>query len=88
MIAFIRKLFAKRPMPQEADVKPPAREDAPRIFARLFAQDDGVRVLAYLRATINARAAGPEASEAMLRHIDGQRALLQTVQGLIEQGRK
>lgn len=87
MIEFLRK-FLSAPMLQEPKSVVIAREDAPRVFARLFQSDDGQRVLSYLRASVNARAAGPEASEAMLRYCDGQRALLQTIQGLVEQGRQ
>ncbi|NBX65886.1 MAG: hypothetical protein EBQ96_02710 [Proteobacteria bacterium] len=86
MIDFLRK-FLSSPLLQEPKTVVPLREDAPRIFARVFGQDDGQRVLSYLRATVNARSAGPESSEAMLRYMDGQRALLQTIQGLVDQGR-
>lgn len=86
MIEFLKK-FLSAPLLQEPKTIIPLREDAPRIFARVFGADDGQKVLSYLRATINARAAGPEASEAMLRYMDGQRALLQTIQGLADQGR-
>ncbi len=83
---FIKNLFSKKTMFEPAIV-PPAREDAPRIFARVFGNDDGQKVLAYLRSTINARVAGPEGTEAALRYQDGQRGLIQTIQGLAEQGR-
>lgn len=86
MIAFFKKLFGKA-LPQEPNVPPPAREDAPRLFARLFSSDDGAKALAYLRATVNARVAGPEGSDAQLRYFDGQRGLLQMINGLIEQGK-
>lgn len=87
MILTILKNLFNKAMPQESAVIAPAREDAPRIFARLFSSDDGQRVLSYLRSTINARVAGPEAGEAQLRYQDGQRGLLQTISGLIEQGK-
>ncbi|MBU6235267.1 MAG: hypothetical protein KGQ41_05435 [Alphaproteobacteria bacterium] len=86
MMGFFKSLFTK-PLLQEAKAIVPAREDAPAIFARLFSSDDGQKVLSYLRASVNARVAGPEASEAVLRYCDGQRALLQTIHGLVEQGR-
>lgn len=86
MIAFL-KLFLRGSPPIPALGPVMEREDAPRVFARLFAGDDGQKALSYLRATINARVAGPEAGEGMLRYLDGQRGLLQTINGLIEQGR-
>jgi hypothetical protein len=86
MLKTLKTLFRK-PLPQDSGVPAPAREDAPRLFARLFACDDGQKALSYLRATVNARVAGPEAGESALRYYDGQRGLLQTIQGLIEQGK-
>lgn len=85
MIAFLKSLFLKK-LPQEPQSIPPSREDAPLIFARTFSSADGEKALAYLRA-LTSRASGPESSEAALRYQDGQRALLQTITGLVEQGR-
>ncbi|HEY8962874.1 MAG TPA: hypothetical protein VIN59_00270 [Alphaproteobacteria bacterium] len=89
MIEFLKKflMIGKRILPQEPDVIVPTRDDAPRIFARLFSSDDGKIALSYLRATVNARVSGPEAGEAALRYQDGQRGLLQTINALVEQGR-
>lgn len=86
LIDQIKKLF-NRALPQEAQSIVPTRDDAPRIFARAFSTDDGKLVLSYLRATVNARVAGPDAGEAALRYHDGQRGLLQTIHTLVEQGR-
>lgn len=87
MMRLILNFFKRTATMPESNIPVPAREDAPVIFARLFQSDDGQRVIAYLKAQISSRAAGPEASEAMLRYCDGQRGLLQTIQGLVEQGR-
>jgi len=89
MFKFIKKLLSagRQALPQEPDMITPTRDDAPRIFARLFSSDDGKLVLSYLRATVNARVSGPEAGEGALRYQDGQRGLLQTIHGLVEQGR-
>lgn len=87
MIRFFKKFFSKT-LAQEPKVIVVAREDAPVVFARAFSSDDGQKVLSYLRATINTRVGGPEASEAALRYTDGQRALLQTIQSLVDQGRQ
>jgi hypothetical protein len=86
MFSFVKNLFAK-PLVQEPVIITPSREEAPRIFARLFASDDGQKVLSFLRVSVNGRVSGPEASESALRYYDGQRGLLQTINGLIEQGK-
>lgn len=86
MFDFIRR-FLTPPLPQEPAIVTPSRDDAPRIFARLFSGDDGQKVLSYLRVSINNRVAGPDAAESVLRYYDGQRALLQTIHTLIEQGK-
>ena len=56
-------------------------------FARSFAGEDGERILAHLRTITLGRALGPEASDAALRHLDGQRCLYLHIQSLIERGR-
>ena len=83
---FIKK-FLSKPLPQEPATIVPSRDDAPRIFARVFSSDDGRLALSFLRATVNARVAGPEAGDAILRFQDGQRGLLQTINSLVEQGK-
>ena len=89
MFEFLKKFLSigKQPLPQEADTIIPSRDDAPRIFARLFSSDDGKLAMSYLRATVNARVSGPEAGEGHLRYQDGQRGLLQTINALVEQGK-
>ena len=56
-------------------------------FARCFGTEDGQRVLGHLRALTLERALGPDAPESMLRHLEGQRQLVLTVQSLIARGR-
>lgn len=56
-------------------------------FARCFSGDDGARALAHLRAVTLDRAAGPGASDAALRHLDGQRCLVLHIQSLIDRDR-
>lgn len=58
-----------------------------RAFARTFAGPDGARVLAHLRRLTFERFQGPAASEAALRHLDGQRALVALIEGLVRRGR-
>lgn len=56
-------------------------------FARCFRGPDGLRVLKHLRAMTVEQSMGPAASDAMLRHIEGQRQLVTHIHGLIERGR-
>ncbi|NQU58167.1 MAG: hypothetical protein HQ513_13100 [Rhodospirillales bacterium] len=56
-------------------------------FARCFRGPDGQRVLKHLRALSLEQSLGPAASDAMLRHLEGQRQLFTHIQGLIERGR-
>lgn len=56
-------------------------------FARCFAGGDGERVLAVLRAMTLDRALGPDAPEAALRHLEGQRQLVATILALVARGR-
>ncbi|WP_451972739.1 Bbp19 family protein [Azospirillum endophyticum] len=64
----------------------PEADPAPS-FARCFTGTDGARVLAVLRAMTLDRALGPDAPEAALRHLEGQRQLVATVLALIARGR-
>ena len=58
-----------------------------RLFARLFAGADGDQALAYLASLTTARCLGPEASDAALRMLEGQRQLVLHLQSLIQRGR-
>ncbi|MBB4266110.1 hypothetical protein [Roseospira visakhapatnamensis] len=58
-----------------------------RVAARVFRGDDGARVLAHLRALTTHRHLGPEASDAALRFLEGQRALVAHLERLIAEGR-
>lgn len=64
----------------------PEADPAPG-FARCFAGNDGARVLAVLRAMTLDRALGPDAPEAALRHLEGQRQLVATILALVARGR-
>ncbi len=56
-------------------------------FARCFAGPDADRVLAHMRAITLERALGPGASDAAVRHLDGQRCLFLHIMALIDRGR-
>ncbi len=77
--------------PRAAAGEPDSPRDADaeiaRAFARAFAGPDGEKAVAYLRAITMERALGPRASDAMLRHLEGQRQLVAHILGLIERGR-
>lgn len=66
----------------------PAAQDMERVFARLFASEDGQKVLQYLSTTTFMRAAGIDASDETLRYIEGQRALMANILRMIERGRQ
>ncbi len=54
--------------------------------ARCFRDQDGEKVLAYLRAITLDRALGPDASDTLLRHLEGQRQLVAHLTRLIRRG--
>ncbi|HEY0837060.1 MAG TPA: hypothetical protein VGE72_24330 [Azospirillum sp.] len=62
-------------------------EDPAPSFARCFAGPDGERVLSVLRAMTLGRTLGPDAPEAALRHLEGQRALVASILALVARGR-
>jgi hypothetical protein len=58
-----------------------------RLFAKSFAGRDGDRALAHLKSLTLDRHLGPEASDAQLRHLEGQRHLVSTILALVARGR-
>ena len=73
--------------PWSAGIAPPATDDPAPSFARCFAGPDGARVLGVLRAMTVERTLGPEAPDAALRHLEGQRQLVATILALAARGR-
>ncbi len=63
------------------------QKEIERVFARLFASEDGKKVLAWLQMLTFQRALGPSAPDAQLRYQEGQRALMATILRLIDRGR-
>ncbi|WP_188261016.1 hypothetical protein [Azospirillum tabaci] len=63
----------------------PAGDPAPS-FARCFAGPDGARVLATLKAMTLERTLGPDASDAALRDLEGQRRLVALILALAARG--
>jgi hypothetical protein len=66
--------------------EPPERELA-RAFARCFASPEGEAALRHLTDMTLRRALGPDAADAQLRHLEGQRQLVAYVHALIARGR-
>jgi hypothetical protein len=55
-------------------------------FARCFDSRDGDRVLQHLRRVTLERTLGPGASDALLRHLEGQRQLVAYILALVAEG--
>lgn len=75
--------------PSEDSPINPAPDEARQLardYAVTFTGRAGAAVLAHLESLTTGRVLGPEASDALLRHVEGQRALLTTVRGLIRRG--
>jgi hypothetical protein len=58
-----------------------------RAYARCFAGQDGQQVRAHLARTILDRRLPPTASDAELRHLEGQRCAIAGLVAMIERGR-
>lgn len=66
---------------------PPAPDDALALAcARLFATADGALLLAYLTRLTLSITLPPDATDARLRHLEGQRALVLSLRHLARRG--
>ncbi len=65
----------------------PGSEELAAVFARCFASIDGTRVLNHLRAVTVERTLSPDAPDTALRHLEGQRQLVQAMHALVARGR-
>ncbi len=63
------------------------QRDIEKSFARLFATDDGQKVLSHLQVMTFQRALGPTTTDEQLRYTEGQRSLVATILRLIDRGR-
>ncbi|MDR1697023.1 MAG: hypothetical protein LBR41_02255 [Rickettsiales bacterium] len=56
-------------------------------YARAFSGADGARVLAHLRGITIERFLGPDATDAALRGLEAQRALVHQIEMMIQRGK-
>lgn len=73
---------------QSLNIEKIEQRDMERVFARLFSSDDGRKALAYLQVMSFHRALGAHSSDAELRYLEGQRAMVGTILRLIDRGRQ
>ncbi|HBC08186.1 MAG TPA: hypothetical protein DC046_11490 [Rhodospirillaceae bacterium] len=74
-------------MPATAGAATADSDHAARLAARCFRGTDGIALMAYLKALTLDRALGPDAADAALRHLEGQRHLVRHLSHLIDLGR-
>jgi hypothetical protein len=65
----------------------PSELELCRAYARCFAGPDGDEVIAHLARSILDRRLPPNASDAELRHLEGQRFAIAGVIAMVERGR-
>jgi hypothetical protein len=70
-----------------APVGEPSESDLCRAYARCFAGPDGQAVMAHLTRSVLDRRLPPSASDAELRHLEGQRYAIAGLLAMIERGR-
>lgn len=63
------------------------QKDIERCFARLFATEDGKKVLAWLQVVTFQKVQGASTPDEQLRYAEGQRSLMATILRLIDRGR-
>lgn len=68
-------------------VQSPPDRDLALVFASCFRGEEGEKVLKHLKAITHSRVLGPAASDALLRHMEGQRQLVAHIISLVEHGR-
>lgn len=57
-------------------------------FARTFSSVEGAKVLAHLNRITRERHLGPTSSDAELRYLEGQRALVAQIMSLVLRGKR
>ncbi|MGI9485674.1 MAG: hypothetical protein ACR2RF_07290 [Geminicoccaceae bacterium] len=66
---------------------PIEQDDLARSFARCFNGNDGAIVLRHIRQTVLDRRLGPNATDAELRFLEGQRSFAAHILSMIDRGR-
>lgn len=62
-------------------------KDTEQNYARTFSTTSGAAVLSYLRKITIERVLGPDATDAQLRSLEAQRALVHQIENMIERGK-
>lgn len=90
ILRFLTRLLTlqNKPTIELPDVTVREREDIARVFARVFASDDGKAVLNHLQRITFARALSADASDIQIRYAEGQRALVSQILRLITSGKQ
>ncbi|OYQ35868.1 hypothetical protein CHU95_06265 [Niveispirillum lacus] len=70
----------------EPDIPSAAENQLAAACARLFAGADGQLLLSHLTRTFLGSSPGPDVTEARLRHLEGQRALVLTLRHMAVRG--
>jgi hypothetical protein len=65
----------------------PAETELCRAFARCFADSDGRLIVDHLKRVILDRRLPPSATDAELRHLEGQRSAIAHLLAMVERGR-
>jgi hypothetical protein len=60
--------------------------DLQNAYMRTFGSEAGCQVMQHLRAITTDRVVGPDASDTLLRHLEGQRQLVKYIANLAERG--
>ena len=75
------------PAAEPGKVAEPPDAELARVFARCFASPEGEAALRHLADMTLRRALGPDAADAQLRHLEGQRQLVAYIHALAARGR-
>ena len=73
--------------PEAPFARPENDDDIARAAARCLAGAPGEILIRHLRAVTLERALGPDATDAQLRHLEGQRQLVRHLLALVEGGK-
>ncbi|PZQ48727.1 MAG: hypothetical protein DI551_01070 [Micavibrio aeruginosavorus] len=63
------------------------QKEIERSFARVFASEEGKKVLAWLQVMTFQRASGSSSTDEQLRYMEGQRSLVASILRMIDRGR-